>query len=103
TVKSSAGLGSSSLGTQSMGSRGTVVDGPVAADGYAWWQITYDNAPSGWTQEDYLLEVYQPVYPIKVSANNHYLVDQNNRPFMIVGDSPHSMIVNLSVSQADSY
>ena len=33
-----------------------------------------------------------PVYPLKASANNRYLVDQNNVPFMIVGDSPHSLI-----------
>ena len=31
-----------------------------------------------------------PVYPLKASANNRYLVDQNNVPFMIVGDSPTS-------------
>ena len=31
-------------------------------------------------------------YPLKLSSNRRYLVDQNNRPFMIVGDSPQSMI-----------
>src|ERR1700691_3253112 len=43
------------------------------------------------------------VYPVKVSANNRYLVDQNNAPFLIMGDCPQSLTVNLSVAQADSY
>src|SRR6266436_2991547 len=29
-----------------------------------------------------------PVYPLRASANNRYLVDQNNTPFLMVGDSP---------------
>jgi hypothetical protein len=44
-----------------------------------------------------------PAYPLKVSANNRYLVDQNNLPFMIVGDSPHSLIVRMSRSDAEFY
>ena len=43
------------------------------------------------------------VYPIKASTNNRYLVDQNNVPFMIVGDSPHSLIGRMSQSDADFY
>jgi hypothetical protein len=29
-----------------------------------------------------------PIYPLKASVNNRHLVDQNNTPFMMVGDSP---------------
>ena len=29
-----------------------------------------------------------PAYPLKASANNRYLVDQNDVPFLMVGDSP---------------
>jgi hypothetical protein len=29
-------------------------------------------------------------YPVKVSTNNRYLVDQNNAPFLIMGDCPQS-------------
>jgi hypothetical protein len=43
------------------------------------------------------------VYPLKVGPTNRYLVDQNDVPFMIVGDSPQSLIGNLSVAQADTY
>jgi hypothetical protein len=43
------------------------------------------------------------IYPLKVSANGRYLVDQNNGPFLIVGDSPQSLIGNLSVIEAAWY
>jgi Protein of unknown function (DUF4038)/Putative collagen-binding domain of a collagenase len=45
----------------------------------------------------------QSVYPLKASANKRYLVDQNNQPVFLVGDSPHAMFVNLTVSQAATY
>lgn len=44
-----------------------------------------------------------PAYPVKVSANGRYLVDQNNTPFLIAGDSPQAMIYRLSEAQAESY
>jgi hypothetical protein len=46
---------------------------------------------------------YVPVYPVKASATNRYLIDQKNAPFMIVGDSPHSMIGKMSKSDAAFY
>src|SRR5215469_14138808 len=46
---------------------------------------------------------YVPVYPVKASAANRYLVDQKNFPFMVVGDSPHSLIGNMSKSDAAFY
>src|SRR5271168_2168197 len=43
-------------------------------------------------------------YPVKVSGSNaRILVDQNNRPFLMVGDSPQSLIVNLSAADAAFY
>jgi hypothetical protein len=42
----------------------------------------------------------QPAYPLKDSSTGRYLVDQRGRPFMIVGDSPQSLIVNLSLADA---
>ena len=46
---------------------------------------------------------YVPVYPVKAGATNRYLVDQKNAPFMIVGDSPHSLIGKMSKSDAVLY
>ncbi len=42
-------------------------------------------------------------YPLKASANGRYLVDQNNVPFLLVGDSPQALIGDLSEVQGDSY
>jgi DNA-binding NarL/FixJ family response regulator len=44
-----------------------------------------------------------PAYPLKASDNGRYLVDQNGTPTILVGDSPHSLFVNLSTQQADTY
>jgi hypothetical protein len=48
--------------------------------------------------------VHGASYPVKISSTNpRILVDQNNAPFLMVGDSPHSLIVNLSASDAAAY
>lgn len=44
-----------------------------------------------------------PKYPVKVSANGRYLVDQNNAPFLIVGDTPQGLMSRLSETQAENY
>jgi hypothetical protein len=44
-----------------------------------------------------------PVYPLKADPTNRFLVDQNNAPFLMVGDSPQSMIGNLSESDAQLF
>jgi len=38
-----------------------------------------------------------------MSANKRYLVDQNNVPFLIHGDSPQALMVNLSEADADTF
>ena len=42
-------------------------------------------------------------YPLKVSRNRRYLVDQRGKPFLIVGDSPQALIGNLSLKAAGAY
>jgi len=42
-------------------------------------------------------------YPLKVSASGRHLVDQNDRPFLITGDSPQALMVNLSEAEADAF
>ncbi|HST17663.1 MAG TPA: DUF4038 domain-containing protein [Gaiellaceae bacterium] len=43
------------------------------------------------------------VYPLKVGPTHRYLVDQRGRPFMIVGDSPQALFVNLSLRDATTF
>ena len=42
-------------------------------------------------------------FPLKVSPNRRYLVDQRGRPFLVVGDSPQALIGDLSVKDAGTY
>jgi hypothetical protein len=44
-----------------------------------------------------------PVFPLKESPTKRYLVDSEGHPFLIVGDSPQSLITNLSVAEAKTY
>jgi hypothetical protein len=44
-----------------------------------------------------------PAYPLKVSSNNRYLVDQIKIPFLMVGDAPQTLITNLSPADAKKY
>ena len=45
----------------------------------------------------------QPSYPLKVSENHRYLVDQNGKPFLIVGDTPQGLIGRLNEQDAEYY
>jgi len=47
--------------------------------------------------------VAKPAFPLKVGASNRYLVDRNDRPFLIVGDSPQNIIGKLSEAEAAAY
>lgn len=42
----------------------------------------------------------EATFPLRVSSDGRYLVDRRNHPFLIVGDSPQALFVNLSVNQA---
>ena len=42
-------------------------------------------------------------YPLKVSANGRYLVDRDDVPFLMIGDSPQALTVNLSEAEADAF
>jgi Protein of unknown function (DUF4038)/Putative collagen-binding domain of a collagenase len=42
-------------------------------------------------------------FPIRPSVNNRYLVDADGKPFLMVGDSPQNLIVNLSVPDAAEF
>lgn len=41
-----------------------------------------------------------PAYPLKASANGRYLVDSNNTPCLLTGDSPQALFVKLTEAEA---
>jgi hypothetical protein len=44
-----------------------------------------------------------PAFPLKVGATGRYLIDRDGRPFLIVGDSPQALMVDLSETQAEHF
>jgi hypothetical protein len=42
-------------------------------------------------------------YPLRLSANHRYLIDQKGKPFLIVGDSPQDLMSRLTEEEADGY
>jgi hypothetical protein len=43
--------------TVPLGIQGTVYEGPVSANGYFWYRVTFTNGMSGWGVENYLYKV----------------------------------------------
>ncbi len=44
-----------------------------------------------------------PAFPLKVAPGGRYLVDQNGAPFLIAGESPQALMVNLSEQDAELF
>ncbi|HZQ98363.1 MAG TPA: DUF4038 domain-containing protein [Chloroflexota bacterium] len=44
-----------------------------------------------------------PAYPLKVSSNGHYLVDQGHQPFLVVADTAWSLMQAYTTAQATQY
>lgn len=56
--------------------------------------------PTGYAPRAAVPEV---AYPLKVSDSRRYLADQNNKPFLMLADSPQPLITNISPSDADDF
>ncbi len=67
-VRSSASITTNILGTQTVGSVGTVVAGPNSGSGYTWWQINFDSGVDGFVVEKYLT-LLNPNPPLVESAS----------------------------------
>ncbi len=44
-----------------------------------------------------------PSYPLRVGPTHRYLVDSKGQPFLIVGDSPQALVVNVSLRDAERF
>lgn len=45
----------------------------------------------------------QTAFPLKISDNHRYLVDQNGKPFFMVGDTPQGLMGRLTEQDAEYY
>jgi hypothetical protein len=48
-------------------------------------------------------EIVMPAFPLKVSENKHYLVDQNNQPYFYHGDTGWKLFWELTEEEAELY
>jgi hypothetical protein len=83
-----------------------VVGAAFAAYVYAASTSAFDSLPPSVPFREGTVETLtsaRPAYPLKVSANNRYLVDQHNVPFLMIGDSPQALIANLSETEAATF
>jgi len=53
-VRTEPGTSGSKITTMAAGSTGTVLEGPVSAEGYTWWKIGYDDGTTGWSADNWL-------------------------------------------------
>ena len=60
-------------------------------------------AAAAWLGPTVLPGNAQALYPLKVSENHRYLVDQSGKPFLIVGDTPQGLMGRLTEQEADYY
>lgn len=44
-----------------------------------------------------------PHYPVRIGPTGRYLVDQSGKPFLIAGESPQAMMVNVSEADAERF
>jgi hypothetical protein len=79
-VREGPGLGYALIDTMPEGTLGQIVDGPVEADGYVWWDVNYDTGIRGWSAENWLektpLSCGMPVLivPLEISPQTPYYV-----------------------------
>src|SRR5260221_902094 len=65
--------------------------------------LIYWTAPSALAQANDQKPGLAPAYPLKKSTNGRYLVDQKDVPFLVAGESPQALMVNLSETEAELF
>ena len=99
-VRSAAGVNASWVNNVTGGTLGTVVNGPMYADGYTWWHVTYDNGTSGWSAGNWLAKhssfAAEPSIPsVTISS-----VSNSENP-TVRGFAYNTNTVGFSVDQGD--
>ncbi len=52
---------------------------------------------------NYRMPISDTAFPLKISANRRYLVDQNDKPFLLHGDTAWSLISALQANEVEEY
>jgi hypothetical protein len=62
-----------------------------------------DSRPQAEAPQAWGITTRNAAFPLEVSANGRYLVDQQGVPFLVQGDTPWSLTHNLTFSEAVTY
>lgn len=87
-ARNSGSIAGVSLTTIPQGTRGVVIGGPVLANGYTWWQVSWLASNSGWSVENYLQKV-----EAQLSTNT-----QTQPPAMILYSRPAHAVLKVGPS-----
>jgi hypothetical protein len=71
--------------------------GPLALAALTAWIAPSDERPAAKQARP------GPAFPLKVAKGGRYLVDQRGTPFLIAGESPQALMVNLSEKDAELF
>jgi hypothetical protein len=66
-VRDAGSLSATILGVQPAGATGTLLSGPLSADGIAWWRVDYDSGTDGWSGADQFVKSSTAPPPAKPS------------------------------------
>ncbi len=69
-VRATASTNGTLLGTQPLGSTGTIVGGPTNNNGFNWWNVNYDSGIDGWSVEDFLQTYTSPIAPLNNTSSS---------------------------------
>lgn len=56
-LRETAGLSGKKSANRKAGDKGTIVLGPVEADGYTWFGVDFDKGKDGWVAGDFIIEI----------------------------------------------
>jgi Protein of unknown function (DUF4038)/Putative collagen-binding domain of a collagenase len=71
--------------------------GAIALLAFTAWSARADDRPADKRAQP------GPAFPLKVAKSGRFLVDQDGSPFLIAGESPQALMVNLSEEDAEAF
>jgi len=103
-VREGPGLSYIIISTMPLGTIGQIVDGPVEADGFVWWEVDYAVGVRGWSAENWLELALPPACVVKLQKNGAEINEVKVWEFfdIYVGDSAgHKPIKAVRFSSDD--
>jgi uncharacterized protein YgiM (DUF1202 family) len=88
-VRSDPSLSAPLVGTEASGSIGMVQAGPVAADGYDWFQIDWQDGLTGWSVGNYFTASFPSLCPVTIGDSVYtFVIGEQNALTLYVRSNP---------------